>query len=216
MDYGAFAALFKGFLWGVLITVFLTNPALAADKKLLVLGDSLTAGYGLPLSEAFPAQLENKLRGKGHAVTVINGGVSGDTLAGGLARLDWMLEEKPDFVIVELGANDMLRVVPVEESQKNMEGILKILQERKIPVLLAGMKAFSNLGPEYAASFETMYAVLARKYDVLFYPFFMDGVIDKKELLQSDGLHPTAHGIAVIVGGIYPTVEKLLEAKNSP
>ncbi|MBU6475871.1 MAG: arylesterase, partial [Alphaproteobacteria bacterium] len=161
-----------------------TPYAAAPEKKILAFGDSLTAGYGLPYDQSFPAQLEQTLRAQGYAVSVINAGVSGDTSTGGLARLGWTLRQRPDFVILELGANDMLRGADPALVRHNLDTMLKILHDRKIPVLLAGMQATTNLGQKYAADFDAIYPALARKYRVLYYPFFLKGVWDKPALRQ--------------------------------
>lgn len=187
--------------------------ASAAEKKILVFGDSLTAGRGIPYDQAFPAQLEKKLRAEGYAVTVINAGVSGDTTSGGLTRLDWTLQQKPDFVILELGANDMLRAVDPALTRENLDKMLEILQQKKIPVLLAGMKATPNLGEKYVTAFDDIYPALAKKYHVVYYPFFLDGVALHPDLIQDDGMHPNVAGVAVIVDDILPSVRELLTEK---
>jgi acyl-CoA thioesterase-1 len=188
-----------------------------AEKKLLVFGDSLTAGLGVPYDKAFPAQLEKKLRAEGYAVTVINTGVSGDTTSGGLSRLDWtLLQQKPDFVILELGANDMLRAIDPALTRGNLQKMLELLQQKKIPVLLAGMKAMLNLGEKYVTDFDGIYPALAKKYNAVYYPFFLEGVALHPELIQEDGMHPNPAGVAVIVDKILPDVKKLLGAKIEP
>lgn len=187
--------------------------AQANEKRIIAFGDSLTAGLGIPYNQAFPAQLENKLRAKGYAVHVINAGVSGETTAGGLARLEWTLSQKPDYVILELGANDMLRGIDPALTRQNLQKMLDILQQHKIPVLLAGMKAFANLGSTFTAAYEEMFTALARQYHVVYYPFFLDGVALHSDLLQEDGLHPNPAGVGVIVTHILPSVEKLLKQK---
>lgn len=189
--------------------------AAATEKKLLVLGDSLTAGLGVPYDKAFPAQLEKKLRAEGYAVTVINAGVSGDTTSGGLSRLAWTLQQNPDFVILELGANDMLRAVDPGLVRSNLKKMLETLRQKKIPVLLAGMKATTNLGQKYIAAFDDIYPSLAKKYEAVYYPFFLEGVALQRTFMQDDGLHPNAEGVAMIVDNIMPAVKKLLE-KGSP
>lgn len=194
--------------------IFLANPAFAAPLKILAYGDSLTAGYGLAREDGFTARLEKKLQAGGYEITVVDGGVSGDTTAGGLSRIDWMLAEKPDFIILELGANDMLRGIDPAVTRDNLDAMLKIFQDRGIPVLLAGMKSFSNLGADYAAGFSRNYAELAAAYQVLLYPFFMEGVAFDRRLLQDDGLHPNAQGVDRIVEGIYPYVEKLIKEEK--
>ena len=174
--------------------------------KLVALGDSLTAGYGLPGEAAFPAVLERALRAKGYAVSITNAGVSGDTTSGGLARLDWSVPDGTDGVILELGANDMLRGIDPNIPRQALDEILARLRERGIPVLLAGMYASRNLGAEYVARFEAIFPDLAKKYGVPLYPFFLDGVAGVRELALPDGLHPTAKGVQVIVERILPTV----------
>jgi acyl-CoA thioesterase-1 len=200
----------------------LTGAPLAADEKpvtIVALGDSLTAGLGLPANAAFPAKLQAALRAKGHDVTVVNAGVSGDTASGGLTRLDWSVPQGTDAVIVELGANDMLRGIDPAVTHKALDAILQRLSGRHIPVLLAGMRAAPSLGPDYARAFEAIYPDLAAKYNVLLYPFFLDGVATKAALNQQDGLHPTAAGIDVVVRGILPKIEELLthvKARRGP
>lgn len=207
----AFSRLFKSLFALALIMVFLSAPAFAADKKILVFGDSLVAGHNIPLADAFPAQLENKLRADGHAIKVINAGVSGDTTSGGLTRLDWSLAENPDYVILELGANDMLRAVPPTVTRDNLKKMLDVLKARKTPVLLAGMHSYKNLGESFGDSYETMYKELAAEYDAVFYPFFLDGIAMNPALNIDDGMHPNPKGVLVIVDKIYPSVQKLLE-----
>ncbi|ALG71987.1 acyl-CoA thioesterase [Azospirillum thiophilum] len=187
------------------------TSAAAAPVKLLALGDSLTAGYGLAEPQGFTRQLEKALSGKGYSVTVINAGVSGDTTAGGRARLDWALADKPDAAIVELGANDMLRGLDPDQARANLDAILKTLTERKIPTLLAGMFASPSLGKPYTDRFNAIYPDLAKSYDLPLYPFFLDGVALDRTLIQQDGLHPNAQGVAVIVERILPSVTALLD-----
>lgn len=186
----------------------------AAPKTILAFGDSLTAGYGLARSESFASQLEARLKKEGLPITVINGGVSGDTTAGGLRRLDYALRKNPDVVILELGANDMLRATHPDVTRANLEKMLDTLKARKIPVLLAGMRAFSNL-PQLDAAYVAMYRDLARKYDAILYPFFLEGVAGNAALNLEDGVHPTADGIAVIVEKILPSVAQLLTKTKS-
>jgi acyl-CoA thioesterase I len=184
--------------------------ASAAPVTLLALGDSLTAGYGLEATDAFPVKLEAALGARGHAVTVINGGVSGDTAVDGLARLDWSLTDDVSAVIVELGANDALRGLAPAQAEAALDAILTKLDSRKLPVLIAGMRAPPNLGAEYGARFDGMYARLAEKHGALLYPFLLDGVAADSALNQQDGLHPTAAGVDVIVARMLPLVEELL------
>jgi acyl-CoA thioesterase-1 len=175
--------------------------------KLAVLGDSLTAGYGLPANAAFPAKLEKALRSKGIKVDVLNAGVSGDTTSGARDRLEWSIPDGTEAVIVELGANDAMRGLDPKVSKAALEDIIKRLQARKIAVMLAGMYAPRNFGPEYAARFDPIYGELAKAYDVPLYPFFLDGVAGEARLNLSDGIHPTAEGIDIIVARILPSVE---------
>lgn len=182
----------------------------AAPVGLVVLGDSLSAGYGLGPGEGFTDQLQKALVARGHAVTVVNAGVSGDTAAGGLARLDWSVGPDAQAVIVELGANDMLRGFDPDQPREALDAILSRLGERKLPVLLAGMRAAPNLGPDYAKRFDSLYPDLAAKHGAMLYPFFLDGVAAEQDLLLADGMHPNAAGIAVIVERILPAVEDLV------
>jgi acyl-CoA thioesterase-1 len=187
------------------------NAAAAQSLTLLALGDSLTAGYGLQPSDAFPVKLEAALRAKGHDVTVINAGVAGDTSLDGASRLDWALSDEVDAVIVEFGANDALRGLPVPQAEQALDQLLGKLAERNLPVLLAGMRAPPNLGPEYQAAFDGMYPRLAERHGALLYPFFLDGVAAEVKLNQADGMHPSPAGVDVIVERILPDVERLLE-----
>ena len=193
--------------------VLIAIPPRAADAgeiRLLTLGDSLSAGYGLALGEGFSDQLGAALSGAGLDVVVLNGGVSGDTTAGGLARLDWMLSDAPDAVIVELGANDGLRGLDPDQTLANLDAILNELDERGIPVLLTGMLAPPNMGSEYGEDFNGLYVLLADRYDVVFYPFFLEGVAGKPALNQADAIHPNAEGVAEIIRRILPSVNELL------
>jgi acyl-CoA thioesterase I len=184
----------------------------AADGpvRIVALGDSLTAGLGLPANAAFPARLEQALRAKGIAVEISNAGVSGDTATGGLARLDWSVPEGTEAVIVELGANDTLRGIDPKVTRQALEEIVRRLRGRGIAVLLAGMRAAPNLGPDYARDFEAIYSDLAARNDLLLYPFFLDGVATDAKLNQRDGLHPTAAGVDAIVARILPKAEELV------
>ena len=187
----------------------------AAEKRLLLLGDSLTAGYGLSENDGFAAQLQRPLRARGHAVQVINAGVSGDTSAGGLARLGWSLADKPTHALVELGANDALRGLSPAAMEQNLDGIITGLLDAGTEVLLAGMVAPRNLGPEYQAAFEGAYPRLAEKHQIALYPFFLEGLPGKSEFIQVDGLHPNAAGVAVIVKQMMPAIEALLATGDS-
>ena len=190
--------------------MFSANARAESPITLLAFGDSLTAGYGLQQDQAFPQVLARRLADMGWNVKVRNGGVSGDTSAGGRARVDWMLEPKPDAVILELGANDALRGLPPEQLHANLAAILKGLQDRQIPVLLAGMMAPRNLGPDYVKTFDQVYPTLSREFDVPLYPFFLGPVLSRNGLTLADGLHPNPEGVRMVVEGILPDVLKLL------
>lgn len=187
----------------------------AAETRILALGDSLTAGYGLGASEGLTAQLERALKTKGVAAKVLNAGVSGDTTAGGLARVDWALGDKPNVAIVALGANDMLRGFDPATTEQNLDKILTKLKAAQVPVLLLGMRAAPNLGREYAERFDAIYPALAKRHGVLLYPFFLDGVAAQPSLNLPDGIHPNAKGIAAIVERLTPYVEKLVSAQRT-
>ena len=189
-----------------------TIAAPAADRplKIVALGDSLMAGYQLPGSDAFPAQLEKALREKGVAVEIANAGVSGDTSSGGLSRLDWSVPDGTDAVILGLGANDMLRGVPAEVTRKSLDAIIQRLKARNIEVMLCGMLAAPNLGPDYARGFNPIYPELASNHGVIFYPFFLDGIAAEPKFNQRDGMHPNAEGVARVVVRIMPKAEELI------
>jgi acyl-CoA thioesterase-1 len=177
---------------------------------MVVLGDSLSAGYGLPAGVAFPEKLAAALKAKGIEVAMINAGVSGDTASGGLGRLDWSIPDGTDAVILELGANDALRGIDPGLTRKALDAALTKLKERKIAVLLAGMYAPRNMGPDYAKSFDAIFPELAATHGAVLYPFFLEGVAGDAKLNQPDGLHPTAAGIDVIVKNILPKAEELI------
>jgi acyl-CoA thioesterase-1 len=185
-------------------------PAWAAPLKLTALGTSLTQGYGLPPGTEFTVQLQAALRAQKYDVTVVNAGVSGDTSADGLSRLEWSLADHPDAVILELGSNDMLRGLSPAELEKNLRAILVKLKSSHVQVLLCGMKAQRNLGPDYVKQFDAIYPRLAKETGVLFYPFLLDGVAMNPKLNQGDGMHPNPAGVKVIVQRILPSVKKLL------
>jgi len=201
--------------YGAIIVAFLValaaSPASAQPIKIVAFGDSLIAGFGLKANESFPAQLENALRKKGHNVEIVNAGVSGDTTAGGLSRLDWSIQDGTDAAIVVLGANDMLRGMEPEVARKNLDQIVNRLKARKIEVILGGMRAAPNLGADYAKKFDAIYADLAKEHDILIYPFFLDGVAGQRDLNLSDGIHPTPKGVSLVVERILPSVESLIE-----
>jgi acyl-CoA thioesterase-1 len=192
--------------------------ATAADTGetvIVVLGDSLTAGYGLPQDLSFPAQLEAALKARGQNVRVVNAGVSGDTAAAGLKRLEWAVPEDADAVIVELGANDALQGLPPAETKKALTKIIETIQAKGLPVLLAGMEAPRNMGQEYVDAFAAMYVDLAAEHDVILYPFFLDGPALNDDLMLKDGIHPNGAGVAAIIENILPNVEELLaQARN--
>ncbi|MEL7430689.1 MAG: arylesterase, partial [Pseudomonadota bacterium] len=167
--------------------------------RMVILGDSLVAGYGLPPGAGYPEQLAASLKELGYGVEIVNAGVSGDTSSGGLARLDWSLGDTTDMVMVELGANDALRGIPVEQTRTNLEKIVTSLKEKDIAVLLAGMMAPPNMGETYADEFNAIYGDLARDHDVALYPFFLDGVAAERDLNLDDGIHPNREGISIIV-----------------
>lgn len=200
-----------GLVW--LVLILSVWPAAANDKPVIVaFGDSLLAGFGLDEADAFPVRLEAALRAEGIDATVINAGVSGDTTAGGRARLDWSLPEAVDLVIVELGANDGLRGIDPAETEANLDAILRALKNRETAVLFTGMLAPPNLGREYADAFDAVFPRLAARHGVPFYPFFLEGVAAEPTLNQPDGIHPNAAGVARIVNGILPLVRRALAA----
>ena len=189
-------------------------PAAAEAAKIVAFGDSLMAGYQLSPGESFPEKLEEALREKGHDVVISNAGVSGDTTTGGLARLDWSVPDDTDLVIVELGANDMLRGIAPDVTRRNLDEILSSLGARGINTVLAGMVAAPNLGPDYAAAFNPIYEDLADRYDLPLYPFFLEGVAAQRGLLLEDGMHPNAEGVDRMVAGILPLIEAELDVAS--
>jgi acyl-CoA thioesterase I len=206
----------SSFLKGAIaaLALLLATEADAAPCRIAVLGDSLTAAYGLDVADGFPARLEQALRERGYDCAVLDAGVSGDTSAGGLARLDWMLADQPSHVIVELGGNDGLRALPPEQMAQNLDQIIARLEDEGIPVLLTGMLAPPNLGRDYGDAFAAVFPELAEKHDVPLYPFFLEGVAGDALLNQGDGIHPTAQGIGTIVENILPTVTDWLDATS--
>lgn len=205
-------AIFLGLLSTALIPAAYAETA---SGRLLIFGDSLVAGYGLPPGESFPDKLQESLNQDGIEVQVINGGVSGDTSAGGASRIAWSLADKPSAVVVVLGGNDALRGLPPDDLERNLDSILRAIQTEGIPVLLAGMQAPANLGIEYGKAFNAAFMAAMdkareRQSPVLFYPFFLDGVALEPRLNQGDGIHPNEQGVAVIVGRIRPTIDALL------
>lgn len=189
-----------------------TRAAESPPITIVAFGDSLSAGFMLPQSAAFPAQLQVALAAKGYKVAVVNAGVSGDTSAGGLQRLDWSLQDKVDGVIVELGANDALRGIEPGLTKDNLDKIIARIKAKGIDVLLAGMKAPGNWGPEYQAAFNVIYPELAAKHAIALYPFFLENVLGgASDLTMDDGLHPTEKGVAEIVRNILPEVEAMIK-----
>jgi acyl-CoA thioesterase-1 len=189
-----------------------SNAAARPEERVLVaFGDSLTAGLGVSPEETYPARLQEKLLLSGYRYRIINAGVSGDTSAGGLRRVEWVLKSKPDIVILELGANDGLRGLNLAQTRTNLEEIIQRFLAGGAKVVLAGMKLPPNYGADYTKAFQSMYADLAKRYDVQFIPFFLDGVAAKADYNQADGIHPTGAGYAVIVENIWPVIEPLLK-----
>lgn len=211
--YGRFAAVVNSLLLVLLCLVPFVAPAHAqsAPIKIAMLGDSLTAGYGVKPDQAIPVRLQAALKKEGRDVTVLNHGVSGDTTAGGLDRVDWMLADKPDIVMVALGGNDALRAIDPATTERNLDAILAKLKEAKVTAWLIGMAAPRNLGPEYVKAFDGLYKRLADKYGVPLYPFILDGVAQDATLNQADGIHPNPDGVEVVVRHLLPFVTKNLD-----
>ncbi|WP_052640418.1 arylesterase [Pseudorhizobium banfieldiae] len=203
---------FKAILFHFLVMSFMAVWPVAAQQpiQLVGFGDSLMAGYQLAPSESYTAQLETALQAKGHDVVVTNAGVSGDTTSGGLSRVDWSVPDGTDGVILELGANDALRGISPDETEKNLDAIISRLKERNIPVLLAGMMAPPNMGSAYSERYNEIYPRLAEKHDVPLYPFFLDGVVAVAGTQLEDGMHPNAKGVGIMVERSLPAVEAFL------
>ncbi len=192
------------------------DPEATADSFILVmLGDSITAGYGLEEAEALPVKLEEKLRHDGFKITIRNAGISGDTTAGGRERIDWSVDQDVDAVLVALGGNDVLRAIPPEETEKNLESIIIQLRQRNIAVLLTGMLALPNYGPEFGEEFNGIYPHLAEKYSVPLYPFLLDGVATDPAYNQADGIHPNETGVAIIVDRLATFIASALALEPS-
>lgn len=189
-------------------------PASDSRPRIVAFGDSLTAGLGVQIDESYPAQLQRRLDSLGYHYRVINAGVSGDTTAGGLRRVSWILNSKPKLVILELGANDGLRGLPVDESHQNLQQIIRRLREVQVTVILAGMTLPPNYGQAYTTQFETMYQNLAREHQVPFIPFFLEGVGGTSSLNQADGLHPTSEGYTVVVEHLLKVLRPVLDEKE--
>jgi acyl-CoA thioesterase-1 len=196
------------------------GAALAETQKqlrIVAFGDSLSSGYGLKPAQSFPAQLQKELRARGHNVVIVNGGVAGDTTADGLKRLAWSVPEGSDAVIVELGANDALRGIDPKVARENLEQIIAKLKERHISILLTGMRSLANWGEHYSEQFDAIFPELAREHGLLFYPFFLDGVVLDHALNQDDGLHPNGKGVGEVVKRMLPSVEELItKAASKP
>nr|WP_086452349.1 arylesterase [Marivivens niveibacter] len=197
--------------------VLLAGAAQAQTVTIAALGDSLTQGYGLPVDDGFVPQLEQWLSDQGADVAVLNAGVSGDTTAGGLSRVGWTLSPDVDAMIVTLGGNDLLRGIDPAVSRANLDGIMQAAQDAQIPVLLVGMQASNNYGPDYKAAFDSMYPELASEYDALYYPSFLGPLVEEGDVaaarafFQPDGIHPNSEGVAVIVDAMGPTVLDLID-----
>lgn len=221
--YGCMMQRFQPILAALALLSWLTVPSASGAQgaehqnslHVVAFGDSLVAGYGVGPGEAFPEQLQAALRDRGYAVEVTNAGASGDTSSGGLSRLDWSVPENADIVIVELGANDALRGIAPEIIEKNLDQILRTLTERGQAVILAGMIAPPNMGSDYAAAFNPIFARLAEKYEVAFYPFFLDGVAAQPGLNQGDAIHPNKDGVAAIVEKMLPLVSETLDSVSA-
>lgn len=205
---------FRDLLLAAGTLLLLAVTASAADPfRIVGFGDSLMAGYQLEAGQSFPEKLEAALKANSHDVVIANAGVSGDTTAGGLSRLDWSVPDETDLVILELGANDMLRGIAPELTEKNLGAMIERLQERGIGVMLAGMLAAPNLGQDYADRFNPIYARLAEAYGLSLYPFFLDGVAAQAGLLLGDGMHPNPNGVDTIVERFVPAIEQVLAAR---
>lgn len=216
--YGAIAAPFNGPVVAACVALFLllgmalSSTARAVPLRIAMLGDSLTAGFGLSPGEALPVKLEKALKAAGRDVVIANHGVSGDTTAGGLARLDWMMADKPKLVLVALGANDALRGTDPAETERNLDAIITRLKAEGAAVMLFGMLAPRNYGPEYTKAFDGLYQRLAAKHKVALYPFLLEGVAMERDFNQADGIHPNARGVDALVSRIAPEVIKAIDA----
>lgn len=190
-------------LWGMVVSMILSPVHASATSRILIFGDSLVAGYGLLPKEALPVRVEALLKEDGYNVTVFNGGVSGDTTSGGRSRLGWTLDKsKPELVVLALGGNDLLRAIPPSTTKANLEAMLKVLQQQKLPVVLVAVSAPLNLGSRFAGQFNTIYPDLAKQYRAKLYPFFLEKVYGKRDLMLGDGVHPNAKGVEVIAGDL--------------
>ena len=208
-----FKPMIRFFVLYGLFVIFMATKAQAETITGVGLGDSLMAGYQLNNGEGFPDQLQKALQGKGYDVSITNAGVSGDTSSGGLARLDWSVQEGTDFVILELGGNDALRGIKPEITKNNLDEMIQKLKKRNIDVLLVGMIAPPNMGEEYAKQFNSIYRQLADKHSIPLYPFFLEGVITQPELMLNDAIHPNAQGVSVMVENFMPYMTNYLEQR---
>jgi acyl-CoA thioesterase-1 len=210
---------FKARFFPVLATVIMLALPVAAQaaepRQIVGFGDSLMAGYGLGPGEAFPEKLQAALNARGHNVVIQNAGVSGDTSAAGLSRLDWSVPEGTEIVILELGANDMLRGLPPEMTRRNIEQMIERLKARDVTIILAGMRAAPNLGDSYVQAFDSLYGDLAAKHGLAFYPFFLDGVVADRTYLLEDGMHPSAAGVDRMVERFLPVIEEVLRGTEA-
>ncbi len=182
------------------------------EQVIVAFGDSLTAGLGVPSEKAYPAQLAKKLNTNGYRYKVVNAGVSGETTAGGLRRVEWILKSRPDIVILALGANDGLRGLSLIEMEKNLSKIIQKLQQKDVKVVLAGMKIPPNYGIRYTRGFEAVYPKLAKRFNLTLIPFFLEGVATVPALNQADGIHPNAQGYKIIVDRIWPVIQNVVES----
>lgn len=199
------------FVLGVIVALF-PAPVYSKEKAVvLAFGDSLTAGYGVKDEENYPSKLQAKIVSAGFPHKVINAGVSGDTTAGGVRRIRWLMKHEPEIVILALGANDGLRGLSVDEMRKNLETMIAICREHNAQILLAGMKALPNYGEDYMREFETVFPELAKKHDLIFLPFLLEGVAGEREYTQSDGLHPLASGYSIITDLVWQRLEPMLK-----
>jgi acyl-CoA thioesterase I len=213
--HAIFAPTFLMLLW--LLTPEAALSSASDDRpRIVAFGDSLTAGFGVQADESYPAQLQRRLDSLGYHYRIINAGVSGDTTAGGLRRVPWILNNKPELVILELGANDGLRGLPVDQTKSNLRRIIQQLQEAGTAVVLAGMKLPPNYGQDYTISFEAMYQMLAREYQLPLIPFFLEGVGGSSSLNQADGIHPTKEGYKIIVEQVLNVLKPVLNEHNPP
>lgn len=214
MTHTSLTCIIFAFLLSSISFAFASTSCATTKTTIVTVGDSLTAGFGVDFDKSYPALLQNKLDAKGYSTTVINSGVSGETSSGTLSRIEWVLEMKPDIVILETGANDGLRGIPTEVPEKNLLEIIKILQEHNVVVVFAGMQMVWNLGEDYTERFNAIYPTIAEKTNVIFMPFFLKDVATIQDLNQLDGLHPTHQGYEIITTNILPYVQKAIEQCN--